>query len=98
MRIANEQAGRGSGASPLARSIETPLRCLLRVSGGLCAALAVAILSGLLVFELWWADPESLETWPAHVSALGAWIFLQTAALALLSAGLSRLIGRSWTP
>lgn len=99
MRIASRQAGMGKGGSPLARSVETLLRRLLRVSGRVCATLAVAALGGLLVFEIWWmAEPGSVEARPAHVSALGAWIVLQMAALAALSAGLSRLIGRGWAP
>ncbi|HEV7254708.1 MAG TPA: hypothetical protein VGN97_16620 [Mesorhizobium sp.] len=98
MRIARQQAQMGNGASPLARSVEILLRRLLRVSGGICAILAATVLSGLLVLDVWWtADPHAVEAWPAHVSALGAWIFLQMTALALLSAGLSRHLRRRRT-
>lgn len=98
MCIAREQAQMGNGASPLARSARIALRRLLRLSGNVCAALAAAILSVLLVFEVWWTThPEAMDAWaPAHVSALGAWIFLQMTALAVLSASLSRLLGSRW--
>ncbi|MCM2505985.1 glucosyl transferase [Aureimonas altamirensis] len=79
----------------VARLIATSAPRLLRAASIACLVLsALALLSLLYVVGVWLLRNEIAEGWTTMFSFLAGWMFVQSAASAILCLGLSRLLDR----
>ncbi|SCZ26372.1 hypothetical protein SAMN03080610_00938 [Afifella marina DSM 2698] len=79
----------------VARLVATSAPRLLRFGSAVCTLFAIAALASLLyVFAIWLMKSDVAEGWTTMTTMLGAWMFVQLAATAILCLGLSRLLDR----